>query len=122
MTQQVVNYMFRDRYSRVSCQVGVAYGSDVHLVKKILLEVASKHTEVVQEAPNSPVVLFSRFGDSSLIFDLLCVIYDVNKKNFVMSDLNFAIDAAFRENKIDIPFPQREIHIKSDDHLPPVLS
>jgi potassium efflux system protein len=112
MTQQVTNYMFRDRYSRVSCQVGVAYGSDVHLVKKVLLEVSANHAEVVQEAPNTPVVLFSRFGESSLIFDLLCVIYDVNRKYMVVSDLNFAIDAAFRLHKIDIAFPQREIRIK----------
>lgn len=115
MSQQVINYMFRDRYSRISCQVGVAYGSDVHLVKKTLMEIASQHTEVVQEAPNAPVVLFSRFGESSLIFDLWCVIYDVNKKSLVVSDLNFAIDAAFREHKIEIAFPQCEVRIKNND-------
>jgi small-conductance mechanosensitive channel len=58
ITQQVTNYMFRDRNARVQCQVGVAYESDVHLVKKILLEVAAKHDDVVHEAPNEPVVLF----------------------------------------------------------------
>lgn len=119
ITQQVTNYMFRDRNARVSCQVGVAYGSDVDLVKKLLLEVAAKHDDVVHESPNEPVVLFSRFGDSSLIFDLWCIIHDVNKKNFVMSDLNFAIDAAFREHNITIPFPQRELHIKEADIFKP---
>ena len=112
ITQQVTNYMFRDRNSRIACQVGVAYGSDTNLVRKILLEVADRHDDVVHEAPNEPVVLFSRFGDSALIFDLLCVIHDVNKKSFVISDLNFAIDAAFRQHQIDIAFPQRELHIK----------
>lgn len=112
ITQQVTNYMFRDRNSRIACQVGVAYGSDTNLVRKILLEVAEKHAEVVHEAPNEPVVLFSRFGESALIFDLLCVIHDVNKKSIVVSDLNFAIDAAFRQHQIDMAFPQREIHIK----------
>lgn len=113
ITQQVTNYMFRDRNSRVNCQVGIAYGSDVELAKKILLEVASKHDDVVHEAPNEPIALFSRFGESSLIFDLWCVIHDVNKKYLVVSDLNFAIDAAFRQHGINIAFPQREVHIKT---------
>ncbi|MCX7125520.1 MAG: mechanosensitive ion channel, partial [Gammaproteobacteria bacterium] len=112
ITQQVTNYMFRDRNSRVNCQVGVAYGSDINLVKKLLLEVASKHDDVVHNAPNEPIVFFSRFADSSLTFDLWCVIHDVNKKNFVVSDLNFAIDAAFRQHEINIAFPQRDVHIK----------
>ena len=112
ITQQVTNYMFRDRNSRVVCQVGVAYGSDIDLVKKLLLEMAEKHDDVVHEAPNEPLVLFSRFGESALIFDLWCVIHDVNKKYIVVSDLNFAIDAAFRHHKITIALPQRELHIK----------
>lgn len=111
ITQQVTNFMFRDRNSRVTCQVGVAYGSDVDLVKKLLLEVADKHEEVVHETPNEPIVLFSRFGESSLIFDLWCVIHDVNKKYVVVSDLNFAINTAFKQHKITIAYPQREIHI-----------
>lgn len=113
ITQQVTNYMFRDRNSRVSCQVGIAYGSDVELVKKLLLDVAAKHPDVVHESPNEPIVLFSRFGESALIFDLWCVIHDVNKKYLVVSDLNFAIDAAFRHHKIEIAFPQRDVHIKT---------
>ena len=113
ITQQVTNYMFRDRNSRINCQVGVAYVSDIHLVKKILLELANKHEDVIHQPPNEPVVLFTKFGESSLIFDLLCVIHDVNKKYVVVSDLNFAIDAAFRVHKIEIAFPQQDIHIKS---------
>ena len=113
ITQQVTNYMFRDRNSRITCQVGIAYGSDVDLVKKLLLEGAQKHEDVVHEAPNEPIVLFSRFGENALIFDLWCVIHDVNKKYVVVSDLNFAIDAAFRQHHITIAFPQREVHIKS---------
>lgn len=112
ITQQVTNCMFRDRNSRVSCRVGVAYGSDLSIVKKLLLEVAEKHNEVISEAPNEPIVLFTQFGDNSLLFDLLCVIHDVNKKYTVMSDLNFAIDAIFRQHKIEIAFPQMDVHVK----------
>jgi potassium efflux system protein len=80
-------------------------------VKKVLLEVASTHDDVIQEAPNEPVVLFTSFGESSLVFNLWCVINDVNKKHVIVSDLNFAIDAAFRQHKIVMAFPQRDLHI-----------
>ncbi len=116
IANQVTNYMFRDHNWRVVCQVGVAYGSAIHLVKEVLLEVALKHPDVVQDAPNQPSVLFRNFGDSSLIFDLWCIINDVNKKFIVASELNFAIDDAFKAHKITIAFPQRDVHIK--DHAP----
>ncbi|MHA7840277.1 MAG: mechanosensitive ion channel family protein [Gammaproteobacteria bacterium] len=112
ISNKVINYMFRDAYWRVACKVGVSYGSDTDLVKKILLEVAAQHPDVVQEATKEPVVLFRGFGESSLLFELWCVIDDVNKKFVVVSDLNLAIDAAFRKEKITIAFPQRDIHIK----------
>lgn len=119
ITNQVTNYMFRDHYWRVSCQVGVAYGSDTELVKNVLLDVAKSHPSVVIDSLNPPVVLFRAFGDSSLNFELWCIIKDVNKKYHVMSDLNFAIDQAFRKNNITIAFPQRDIHIKSDPKIDP---
>ncbi len=111
ITHQVTNYMFRDHFSRVTCKIGVAYGSDTTLVKNILLEIATKNPEVVQEEPNAPLVLFRKFDESSLAFELWCVIHDVNKKYNVVSDLNFAIDAAFRENNISIAFPQQDVRI-----------
>jgi potassium-dependent mechanosensitive channel len=111
ITSQVTNFMFKNRHWRLACQVGVAYGSDIQLVKETLLKVASENTDVVQEGKTRPTVLFRSFGESSLQFELWCLIYDVNKKYIVISDLNFAIDAAFRENKITIAFPQRDIHI-----------
>src|SRR3990167_3608732 len=103
--------MFRDHFSRVTCKIGVAYGSDTALVKNILLEIATKNPEVVQEEPNAPLVLFRKFDESSLAFELWCVIHDVNKKYNVVSDLNFAIDAAFRKNNISIAFPQQDVRI-----------
>lgn len=113
MTNPVTNYMFRDKMWRVACQVGVAYGSDTTLVKETLLEVAAAQPEVIQSPPNQPMVLFRSFGDSSLVFELWCVIKDVNKKFSVTSELHFAIDDAFRQKNICIAFPQRDIHIKT---------
>lgn len=114
VTKSVTNYMFRNSNWRVTTQVGVAYGSDIELVKNILMDVSKDHELVLQEAPNQPIVLFRQFGDSSLVFELWCVIRDVNKKYAVVSDLNFKIDHAFRAAGITIAFPQRDVHIK--DH------
>lgn len=113
VTKQVTNFMFRDRQWRVVCPVGVAYGSDIDLVKRVLLQVAEGHADVIQVEPNKPSVLFKNFGDSSLLFELWCIISDVNKKYVVASDLNFAIDQAFRAENITIAFPQRDVHIKN---------
>lgn len=114
VTNQVTNYMFRDQLWRVSCKVGVAYGSDVNKIKEVLLAVAAQNSDVLQEAPNKPTVLFREFGNSSLQFELWCIIQDVNKKYVITSELNFAINKAFRENNIVIAFPQRDVHIKND--------
>ncbi|RDI42067.1 mechanosensitive ion channel family protein [Aquicella lusitana] len=108
----LTNYMFRNTKWRVICTIGIAYGCDLELAKKTLLEVATAHKEVIQEGPDAPKVLFRKFNDSSLQFDLLCIINDVNNKYRIESELNFAIAEAFKKKRIDIPFPQQDIHIK----------
>ena len=112
VTNKVTNYMFRDKFWRVACKVGVSYGSDIELVRRVLMQIAYANEDVVHEGMNEPIVLFKEFSDSCLNFELWCVIYDVNKKFLVISELNFAIDAAFRKNNIKIAFPQRDLHIK----------
>lgn len=111
ITHPITNFMFRDSFWRVTCSVGVKYGSDVELVKKLLLKVAMDNPDVIKEEPNAPVVLFKTFGDSALQFELWCIIKNVNKKNIVNSDLNSAIDVIFNENNICMAYPQRDIHI-----------
>lgn len=92
--------------------VGVAYGSNVQLVKNILLKCAEK-VEGVELVP-PPFVRFEDFGESSLDFRL----FFWSSKSFyvenIRSELRFQIDAAFRANNITIPFPQRDLHILSD--------
>jgi len=110
---QVTNLMFHDTYGRIGVSVGVAYGSDTELVKKILGQVAEENPDVITDTPKyQPLILFREFGDSSLKFEMYCVIRDVNKKFLVGSELNFAIDKLFRENHVVIAFPQRDIHIR----------
>ena len=89
--------------------VGVAYGSDVELVKKCLLEVAKEHPKVLKGKRLE--IFFMDFGDSSLNFRLLFTINDAFSTLKIKSDLRFAIDKKFREKNITIPFPQRDVHL-----------
>ena len=111
-TERVINWSHTKRKTRFHINVGVAYGSDVELVREVLLECAAEHEEV--ENTPKPFVRFIDFGNSSLDFELF--FWSVN--NFyvenIKSDLRFLIDKKFRENKIQIPFPQRDIHIRTD--------
>jgi small-conductance mechanosensitive channel len=118
---QVTNWMFRDLIGRVVVPVGVAYGSDTKKVEQILLDIAYRQDEVIIKSPvlNKPWVLFREFGDSSLNFELRCFIRNVDQRLNVISAINFEIDQAFREAGIEIPFPQRDVHLiaKSNDDI-----
>ncbi|MGB3608140.1 MAG: mechanosensitive ion channel domain-containing protein [Psychroserpens sp.] len=95
--------------TRENVEVGVAYGSDVQLVKKLLLQAASTHPAVISEP--EPTVVFTNFGDSALEFKVVFTLNDSFKAQFPKSDIRFEIDRLFRENKVTIPFPQRDVHI-----------
>lgn len=119
---RVTNWVLRNPQGRLLLRVGVAYGSNVERVKEILEQVASEHAEVITDgrAP-APRALFMGFGDSSLDFELRVRIQRIERRFSVLSDLNFAIDRAFREEGITIPFPQRDLHLVSypDTAAPP---
>ncbi|WP_418603274.1 mechanosensitive ion channel family protein [Hwangdonia sp.] len=109
LTNSLYNWTQNDISTRESVSIGVAYGSDVQLVKKLLIQAASTHPDVISEP--EPTVLFTDFGDSSLNFKLVFTINDSFKAQYPKSDIRFEIDRLFRENNISIPFPQRDIHI-----------
>jgi small-conductance mechanosensitive channel len=111
ITGVVKNWTHSDKLGRLSVPVGVSYDSDPEQVCEILMSVAAEHPLVLKDPP--PFVLFMRFGDSSLDFELRAVVADINKRLSTVSDLHFAIFRRFREAGIEIPFPQRDIHIKS---------
>ncbi len=113
ITESVVNQTFDTRRVRMRVEVGVAYGSDTDQVRKVLERVAREHSNVLDSPP--PTVRFENFGDSSLDFALLAWVADPLQQPQVASDLRFAIDNAFREAGIEIPFPQRDLHIKTSD-------
>ncbi|MEL7450544.1 MAG: mechanosensitive ion channel domain-containing protein [Pseudomonadota bacterium] len=123
ITNQVTNWVLRDPYGRLQIRVGVAYGSDTQKVKSILEELAAAHPEVITKGKvPAPRALFMQFGDSSLDFELRAWIRQIERRFQVTSDLNLAIDAAFRENGIEIPFPQRDLHVRSWAPPPPHLA
>jgi small-conductance mechanosensitive channel len=92
--------------------VGVAYGSDTGLVRDALVEVALAHPLVLSDP--APLVLFKNFGESTLDFDLAVWLEHPEPEPLVTSDLRFAIDRVFREKKIEIPFPQREVRLRGE--------
>jgi len=104
----ITNWSVGDPKVRFNVPVGVAYGSDTELVTNILLKAADDHPEVLKDP--KPDVLFREFADSSLNFTLRVWTVSPMGRFRVISDLNYVIDAAFRENNITIPFPQQDVH------------
>jgi small-conductance mechanosensitive channel len=114
ISSQVTNWMLYDRSGRLRLPIGVAYGSDTEKVKNLLLELADSHDAVIKNNSAYPIqALFLSFGDSALNFELRCHIKNIDERLSVLSDMNYMLDAMFRKNHIEIPFPQRDIHIRS---------
>jgi small-conductance mechanosensitive channel len=110
ISQQVTNWSFKDRRMRQNLDVGVAYGADIDRVEKTLLEIADGFDSVLKYP--SPQVLFIDHGDNALLFRLRFWV-QVEDSAIVPSQIRFAIDKRFRALDIEIPFPQRDIHIRS---------
>ncbi|MCG6200844.1 mechanosensitive ion channel domain-containing protein [Psychromonas antarctica] len=110
ITEQLVNWSLSDQVTRVIIPIGVAYGSDVALVKRLLMQSASECPEINKD-PES-VVRFMAFGGSSLDFELRIYLSKIDHRVEVQDKLNTRIDQLFREHKIEIAFPQMDIHIR----------
>ncbi|MEM6450968.1 MAG: mechanosensitive ion channel domain-containing protein [Cyanobacteria bacterium P01_D01_bin.105] len=112
LESKVVNWSHRNPISRIRIPVGVSYKSDPEQVRDLLLRVGHQHADVLKTPP--AMVLFKEFGDSALLFDLLVWIAQPSRQFIIKSDLMFMISKALREEKIEIPFPQRDVHIIKD--------
>ncbi|MDW3645697.1 MAG: mechanosensitive ion channel [Bacteroidia bacterium] len=115
----ILNWSYNDRETRFSVDVGVAYGSNLQQVRKVLKSCAENHGRVMKNP--EPKVLFINFGESSLDFQLVYWLEDFKDHQSVESDIRFMIDSDFRRNNITIPFPQRDLHIITDATLPEEL-
>lgn len=111
--EEIVNWSHGDPTCRIQVPVGVAYGSDVRAVRAALLEAAARHPGVL--ADPRPTVEFRAFGDSALQFELEVWTRDPRAQHELISDLNYRIDAAFRRHGVSVPFPQRDLHLRSPD-------
>lgn len=105
----IYNYTQNHRMTREAVKVGVAYGSDVQLVSRLLLQAVQDQRGVLKNP--RPFVLFDDFGDSALLFSVHFFINDVFSDPRVKSAIRFKIDALFREHGVTIPFPQRDVHL-----------
>ncbi|MTB50746.1 mechanosensitive ion channel [Lewinella sp. W8] len=114
--ENVTNWSQVEKKARFHVAVGVAYGSDTKLVREILLDVAKEHPHAL-DFPK-PVVRFLDFGDSALLFDLIFFSRNFVGIEDVKSDIRFAIDDAFRARGVEIPFPQRDVWIRSTGPAP----
>ncbi|WP_317130371.1 mechanosensitive ion channel family protein [Pontimicrobium aquaticum] len=109
LTSILYNWTENGVKTRESVSVGVAYGSDVELVKELLLQAAKNHPKVLKHPP--PLVLFMNFGDSSLNFKLIFTLSNSFEAVLPQSDIRFEINRLFKEHNITIPFPQRDVHL-----------
>ena len=107
----IINWTHYDSKVRFKIPVGVAYGTDTEKVRELLLQ-AADHPRILDRPASS--VRFVNFGDSSLDFELLFYSTNFTGINDVKSDIRFEIDRLFRENAIEIPFPQRDVWIKKE--------
>ena len=112
ISNTVTNWSHGDPKVRIRVPVGVAYGSDLKLLQRLLLEAAEEHPKALRDP--SPVVLFTEFGDSSLNFELGVWTQEMTATPIhFTSQMNFIIEQKLRENDIVIPFPQRDLHVRS---------
>ena len=109
LTSSLYNWTQNGSTTRESVKVGVAYGSDVNLVKTLLLQAANEHPKVYKHP--APMVVFENFGDSALEFKLIFTLGDSFQALIPQSDIRFKIDELFRAHNVKIPFPQRDVHI-----------
>jgi len=109
VTDQLINWSLTDPITRVVILVGVAYGSDTKLAHKLLLEVARDNPRVLDDP--APTAFFLTFGDSTLNFELRIFVNSLGDRLEVTHEINQAIDQSFKDNGIEIAFPQMDVHL-----------
>ncbi len=112
INEKVTNLSYPDPQIRVTVEVGVAYGSDLKKVKQMLIDICNAHPEVLETPP--PVVSLLGFGDSSLDLRVVCRVATWSQQWGVGETLRMTIYEEFGKAKIEIPFPQRVVHMKKD--------
>jgi small-conductance mechanosensitive channel len=111
ISEEVINWTLTDQQRRMEINVGVAYGTDPERVIEVLTQVAASHPDVMKDP--APQTLFVGFGDSALDFQLRAWTTHFDSWMSIKSQLAVGVNAALRDAKISIPFPQRDLHIQT---------
>jgi small-conductance mechanosensitive channel len=116
ITSRVTNWTFTNNKGRVEIHLGVSYGSDIEKARELILEAAKEHPRCIEET--EPKCFLRNFGDSSVDFILHFWVANVAEGRWEpQSEVMFAIWDKFKKNKIEIPFPQRDLHLKTPDMI-----
>ncbi len=114
ISSKVINWSHTDRNIRFNIPVSVSYNEDPQNIKKLLLEVVAENKGILNKP--KPDVLFKGFGDSSLDFNLRVWTGEyINRPNVLRSQIYYAVFEKFKEHGVEIPFPQRDLHIKNTE-------
>lgn len=111
ITSQLVNWSLTDTVTRVTIKIGVAYGTDLDLVRRLLVEIARHNPRVLKEP--EPVVYFLTFNESTLDHELRVHVRELGDRNAAVDEINREIDRQFREHDIEIAFRQLDVFIKN---------
>lgn len=111
ITERFLNWTLSDQVTRIVLQVGIAYGADLELAIRLLLEIAKSHPKVMRDP--APQAVLTAFGDSALTLELQVHAEELKHRVDLRHELNRLIYEAFRTHGIEIPFPQRDIHIRT---------
>ncbi|RHW19597.1 mechanosensitive channel MscK [Pseudomonas jilinensis] len=115
VTSQLINWSLNDTVTRVTVKLGAAYGSDLALIKQLLLQIADNNSRVLKDP--APVVLFLNFGDSTLDHELRIHVKELGDRNPAIDEINREIDRLFRENNIEIAFRQVDVNLRTSEGL-----
>jgi potassium efflux system protein len=113
ITGELTNWSLTDTVTRITVKVGVAYGSDLDLTRKLLLQIANENPRVLKEP--APLIFFLNFGASTLDHELRVHVRELVDRNAAIDEINREIDRRFKENGIEIAFNQMDVHIRSID-------
>jgi potassium efflux system protein len=111
VTSQLINWSLSDTVTRVTVKVGVAYGSDLALVRRLLLQIAEETPRVLKDPP--PLVFFLNFGPSTLDHELRVHVRELADRNAAIDEINRRIDELFAQHGIEIAFAQMDVRIRS---------
>jgi len=110
---QIINYNAPTSSIKIRCTIGVAYGSDIRKVKSIILGVLTSHPDIARDNP--PVAFFTEFGESSLNIVYAFFVADYREQFRIRDEVNLAIKDRFEAEGVEIPFPQRDLHLRTPD-------